>query len=103
MSGPEKTGSGFYNVGGLGAFFGIDHVKLDRVAFREGLETIPFDGGKMHEHISRTIFFGNETVSFLIVKPLHFASHFGSPLLYKCRSLMDRRASLKKNLRLSLG
>src|SRR5258708_17097910 len=74
-----KKRLGFYDVGGFGSFFRIDDFELDCISFRKGFEAFPFDGGKMHKHISRTVFLGDKTISFLIVKPLYFAAHFDSP------------------------
>jgi len=40
------------DAGSLWPLFATLHFELDSLAFSQGLETFPFDNGKMYEHIS---------------------------------------------------
>ena len=75
------VGSGFHDIGGLGSLLGVDDFEFNRVAFCQALEPLSLNGGKVDKYIARAIVFCDETITFLIVKPLYFASHCSSPLM----------------------
>jgi hypothetical protein len=56
------------------------HVKLDFLALRQRLEAFPFDGRKVDENI-RAPFLFDETVAFIVIKPLHETGWHNAPSL----------------------
>jgi hypothetical protein len=63
---------GLHHVGRLRAFFALYDIERYDLAFREGLEPLPLDGGKMHEHVPAAAVGLDETVSLRLIEPLYF-------------------------------
>jgi hypothetical protein len=61
------------------AFGALDDLKGHFLASREGLETVPLDGGKMNEQILPALLF-DETISLTGIEPFHASRwHLSDP------------------------
>jgi hypothetical protein len=67
----------------LRPFLALHDLKLDNVALLQGFEALPLNGRVMNEDVSSAIL-ADESVTFAVVKPLHFAlksCHFRASLI----------------------
>ncbi len=64
-----------FDVCGLGPLVGVGRIKLNSLVLGEGLETFGDDAGVMDEEILRAVIRRDESISFLIIKPLNFTFH----------------------------
>ncbi len=60
----------FLDFDGLRTLLALLYFEYYFLAFAQGLETLAFNGAEMHENILPVTYF-DETVTFLLVKPLH--------------------------------
>jgi hypothetical protein len=58
---------------GFGPFFVLDNLKLNSLAFRQGLESITLNGGKVHENVRPALLL-NKTETLLLIEPFHCAT-----------------------------
>ena len=70
-AGSNNDRSGGGNVRRLQSLRSLLNFKLHRLTFDQGLETIAFDGGEMHEHIFTTVGRSDKTETLGFVKPFN--------------------------------
>jgi hypothetical protein len=80
----------FHNVLGLVALGALRHGELDLVTFVQGLETAALNRGMVYENIIPGIA-PDETITFFVVEPLHYALlfHFTSLLMLNPRTTRE--------------
>ncbi len=67
------------NIRCLRALWTLGNLELYLIAFVKGFESIPFNGGEVHEDII-PIVSGNESKALLLIKPFHTTfGHYNSP------------------------
>jgi len=67
------------NIRCLWALRTLGNFELYLIAFIEGFESIPLNGGEVNEDII-SIFSGNESKALFLIKPFHTTfSHYNSP------------------------
>ena len=71
----------FHNVQRMLALGAFGNLETDFIAFHQAPISVPLDGRIVHEDIGTLTSF-DETVTLLIVKPLHFSCRHKNPL--KC-------------------
>src|SRR5688500_1541128 len=69
-----------HHVRGVQPFFSGANLELDLLSFRQSLESLHRDRGKVHEDVFAT-FLLNEAVSFGVIEPFDFPSGHSSCLL----------------------
>jgi hypothetical protein len=72
-------GSGFSYVGCLRAFGALNDLKLDGVAFLQGLVSIPIDRGVVDKNIG-AIVSANKSIAFRIIEPFDRSLHADASL-----------------------
>ena len=78
---PELQG---LDVGSLLAFGALCDFKLNLLTFFQGFEATHVDCGKVSEQVLTSVFLGNKTEAFRIVKPLDCTSCHKRGSFYKC-------------------
>src|SRR5713101_2918412 len=86
----RRSITGFRHVRRLGTFRSLDYLELDRVALLKSTVTLSHYRGIMDENIW-SIISPNETISFLVIKPLDIPLHFVPPP-YKDSDISDHKA-----------
>lgn len=71
--------SGPTHLLGLQTFRTTRYFKIDPFTFGKGLETRPFDGGVVYEHIFLAIFRCNEPKSLAVIEPLYCTNRHFTP------------------------